>query len=356
MAYLDIRKILSYNCPLNFINGARSSGKTFSTLDYALESVLKNPNSKFVYLRRYETEMKDNRTLFNSVLRESRDKSGELKWAGYIVGYRGRNFYASKEEDLKKESDLYKDTNIIGKAVQLSTSTKLKSTDFSDYDKIIFEEYAVSGQFTHYLSDEVTIFLELLSTVFRRRKIRVYFLGNNLKSVNPYYLYFGVRINPKYEIQRIKLNGKKQILVWNFRDREFEEETLKTDIGMLTKGTTYGNYAILNESLHDNTSFVRERPKYANDYMNIRYNDHVIGLWLCPGDGIMWAGLKPCKQCPTFAVTTNDHDINLLILKNLKNTRWFRSVRDAYTFSYLYYQNITVKEIMAEVLKMMSIA
>lgn len=57
MSYYDYHKIISYNCPLNILIGERGVGKSYGAKKYVIKKFLKD-KSKFMYLRRYDNELK----------------------------------------------------------------------------------------------------------------------------------------------------------------------------------------------------------------------------------------------------------------------------------------------------------
>ena len=55
--YYDYHKIISYNCPLNILIGERGVGKSYGAKKYVIKKYLKD-KSEFMYLRRYDNELK----------------------------------------------------------------------------------------------------------------------------------------------------------------------------------------------------------------------------------------------------------------------------------------------------------
>ena len=56
--YYDYHRILSYNCPVNLLFGERGCGKSYGAKKYVIEQYLKK-QSQFLYLRRYDNELKE---------------------------------------------------------------------------------------------------------------------------------------------------------------------------------------------------------------------------------------------------------------------------------------------------------
>lgn len=347
--YCNVRDILKYKCTLNFVNGARSCGKTYSTLMLMIDEFLEK-GRMFVYVRRFATELEDISTLFNAVSRET-------KYSNYSIGAHGKKFYITLTENLMdKEGNvninkLWKDEYVFGRAINLSTSANLKSQDYTDYYYMVFEEYIIENQFSHYLKKEINVFLELCSTVFRQRDFRVFFLGNALKTVNPYFTYFAITNPNKEGITRYKLNGKKRILVWYYKNKTFESAIKETAFGSLVKGTAYGNYAIENKSLYDNAEFIEKKTQQATFQFSILYLGKVFGFWADMNIGKLYVNRQvPKGYTNHYIATRDDQTPNLMMFNEMKNTFYFKMLRNAFQGGYLYYDNINTKSLMTDCL------
>ena len=56
--FTDVTRVLTYNAILNIVIGERGVGKSYSSKKYVIKHFLKT-RKKFVYLRRYKTELKE---------------------------------------------------------------------------------------------------------------------------------------------------------------------------------------------------------------------------------------------------------------------------------------------------------
>lgn len=72
----------------------------------------------------------------------------------------------------------------IGRVMYLSGAEHFKSQAYNEYTDIIFEEFLTKNG---YLSNEPSTLQDLVSTVARRRCIRVWLIGNTINRVCPYY-------------------------------------------------------------------------------------------------------------------------------------------------------------------------
>ena len=88
MHFYDYNKILSYNVPINILVGERGVGKTYGIKDYVIRRYIKK-KEKFLYIRRYENELK-------SVFQK--DFFGDIreKYKDYILYSKNKKFTKEK--------------------------------------------------------------------------------------------------------------------------------------------------------------------------------------------------------------------------------------------------------------------
>lgn len=161
--------------------GQRANGKSYSVKKYIIEEALKD--NKFVYLRRWERDIKQDMvsSYFDDMPIRELTKGlydGIIAYHGYLY------FYVIDENDkLVKQKQ-------IGRYLALNLNERYKSQTFEDYTTIVFEEFITDGQ---YLSDrEPTTLQQLVSTIFRQRKGKVFMVANTLSRVIPYQQSFGI--------------------------------------------------------------------------------------------------------------------------------------------------------------------
>lgn len=166
--WYDINKTLSYNCLFNFVVGQRGVGKTYAAKKKAIKNYI-NKGEQFVYLRRYDTEIKASQMekFFDDILCEFTDHS-----FGYVSG------------------KFYIDEHVAGYAISLSRAAQYKSVPFPDVTLIIFDEFIIDRGLIRYLPNEVITFSEMYSTIARLRDVIVLFLSNAITFTNPYFLFF----------------------------------------------------------------------------------------------------------------------------------------------------------------------
>lgn len=318
------QKLLSRNKLFNFVIGNRGGGKSFGAKVLAVNNYIKN-KKQFVYIRRYGTELETIQNYFSDVVKE-----------GY---FKGHDFEA-------KNGCFYMDGNCIGYYIQLSTSSKNKSTSYPDVSLIIYDEFIIDKGTYRYLKDEVTVFLDLYETIARpgskQFDVRVLFISNAISAINPYFVYFGIlpRTGQKFI-------NKKECCVEMYKNEQFVDVKRNTKFGRLIEGTKYGNYNIENEFLRDNDNFIEKLTGkaicwYELIYMNVRYS-----VWYGQETGYVYiTDLKAPQSVQKYSLTTEDYMPNMLLLTSKQNS--FKRLKEAYEYGQVRFTSLKCKSAFLE--------
>lgn len=295
--FWDINRARSYNCMLNFIVGARGCGKTYGFKKWAIADFIKT-GAQFAYVRRFKAELAghDLNKFFDDIKVNN-------EFPGHELEVKGKTFMI--------------DGKVAGSAIALSTSKVKKSVSMPLINKICFDEFILDKGFYHYLPDEITMFLELISTIARLRdNVTVFCLSNAITINNPYFDYFGLSIPYGSNIAR---KGK-DILVEITYNEGFKAAAGSTRFGRLVSGTPYGEYAVDNKFLRDNKNFVQQKSAAAKYYFTIRFHGVSYGIYADFETGILYASLDADETFPVrFALTADDHTPNTLMIKGRRN-------------------------------------
>lgn len=320
-------KALTYNCLFNFIIGNRGSGKTYWSKEWCISDFLKTGN-QFIYLRRYDTEFeKGNKEKFFDDIKE--------KFEGHEFEVKGYNAYIDKK--------------VAGYFIPLSKAKIKKSTPFPRVNKIIYDEFILDKKsLYHYLGDEVITFLEFYETVARTRdNVRTFFLSNAITVTNPYFLYFNIKPTKK----KIKRYGD-EILLEMVEDNEFIEMKSKTRFGKLIKGTKYGDYAIENQFLRDDDTFIGKKTGNAKYYFTLKYKGIDIGVYVDFLNGKYFVSDDVDKSCKLiYCVTLDDHSINTMLVKG-KQSRILNNFTQNYKLGNVIFENQNLKNLTYDIIRL----
>lgn len=323
--YYDYNKLMSYNFLLAFVIGERGVGKTFGAKKKLLQNFL-NKGEEFIYLRRYKTELDLALTTF---------------WDD-LISQECFPDHTLQVKKSKKMTTFTCDNTTCGYAVPLSTANILKSTSFPNVKYIVFDEFLIDNSGTyHYLKNEVTMLLDIIETVGRLRDIKVIFLGNAISVTNPYFAYFNLDLPYNSEFRTFK-DG---LIVVNYiRNLAYREAKEKTRFGQLIKGTNYGDYAIDNKMLRDNSHFIEKRPPESKFCGVLIINGNFIGIWTGANGYIYLSSKYDPNTTSKFALDFDDHTENT-ILTNARENLYMNIALRAYKQGLLRFESQQVKNI-----------
>lgn len=324
--WYDCKKTLTHNCLFNFVIGNRGGGKTFSCKKWCVDDFIKNKN-EFIYLRRYETELKGNNNFFKPLLKEGLYKAHEFE-------VKGNKYFI--------------DGKVCGYSYPLSKAITLKSNEFPTVTKIIFDEFIIDKGSYHYLANEVEMFLEFYESIARMRDVRVFFLANAITQINPYFLYFGLQL--PYQTNVVKKND---ILLEMVADDEYIEKKKKTRFGKMLEGTQYEKYSIENNFLRDKLNMIEKKGKNAKYYFTFILNDEKYGVWLDYDKYIFYLSynIDEFNQF-RYALTYEDHTENTMLLKSIQKLPLVKNFIEAYKLGAVRFENVKLRNIAFEIIRL----
>lgn len=323
--WYNCKDTLTHNCLFNFIIGNRGGGKTFSCKCWAIDDFLKN-GKQFIYLRRYESELKGNKKFFTSIIKANKykDITFEIKGNTYLIN-----------------------NKVAGFSFALSKAITIKSNEFPDVNKIIFDEFLIDKGAYHYLSNEVECFLEFYETVARLRDVRVFFLGNAITQINPYFLYFKIQLPYNSLIYK-----KNDILLQMVADADYIEVKKNTRFGKMLQGTNYESYAIENNFLRDKVNMIAKKTKNSKYYFTILYKDKKYGIWINKEEQLFYVSDNIDEYNNfLYAITLNDMTENTILLKNIKKSPLVNNFLEFYKAGRVRFENARLRNTFFDIIR-----
>lgn len=187
MSYYNLNPILKKKAVYNVIFGERSNGKTYATLKHGLEQYFKD-GSQLAYIRRWKEDItgKRGQAVFSALVENNEIvKLSNGKFTG-IHYYTGRFFLCNYDNG----KPIYNDNDVIGFLFALTDVEHDKSTSYPKVNNIIFDEFLTNKL---YLPDEFVTFMNVVSTIIRRREtVKIFMLGNTVNKYCPYFTEMGL--------------------------------------------------------------------------------------------------------------------------------------------------------------------
>ena len=187
--YYSLDAIDAENAQYNIIIGERSNGKTYQ----ALKKIVSNwyeYHKQGAYIRRYQEDFRGKlgNELFRALIRNDeirRLTEGKFDSVRY---YSGRFYLGKFDEDLDKP--VYEEDPFCF-AFAISEQEHTKSSAFPDITTVVFDEFITRN---FYLQNEFVDFMNLLSTIIRRRTdVKIYMLANTVNKYCPYFKEMGLK-------------------------------------------------------------------------------------------------------------------------------------------------------------------
>lgn len=168
--------------PIKIIIGPRGCGKTYSVLDAMQEK--SSEESKFIYMRRDGTEIESCSSEYGNPFKKLNEDKGYDIHPFQISKFNG--FGIARDDDM----------NVIGYGVALSTFASMRSQDFSDVDRMFFEEF-IPEKHKRKIKGEGAALLNVYETVNRNRElfgkppVELVMCANGIDLANPILLELG---------------------------------------------------------------------------------------------------------------------------------------------------------------------
>lgn len=317
--WYDKAQLLSHNKILNMVLSNRGGGKTFHFTRWGIDDFKKTGN-QCVWVRRYQTEIDEmllNGKFFDAV----------------------REYYPGDELTIDGNLGMV-NGEVAFYFIALSTSRQLKSNNYPNVNKIIFDEFIIDKGRVQYLKSEVEVFLDLYETVARLRdNVRAVLLANSVTIVNPYFLFWNIKPDTR---KRFTVQG--QICVEFFTDADFIAAKKKTRFGELVYGTRYADYAIENQWLLDNNTFIAEKTEKAEFMLGMKYNGIMYGFWVDYREGLIFVNRQyDPSSYALYCLTREDHDTNTLLIKSLGENKRVQRIVFAFRNGLIRFEDMQVK-------------
>lgn len=314
--YYDGTKLLSMkdidgNTPEIFMcTTNRTGGKTTYFNRLEINRFLKN-GSKFALLYRYNYELEGVEEKFFKDIQGLFFSHYHMTSESMCKGKIKRLYFGTDPNDMQFMKE-------CGYALCLNDADAIKKNShfFSDVDSILFDEF--QSETNKYCTDELTKFQSIHTSIARgqgkqRRYVPVYMLSNQVSLINPYYTAFGISSRLNNDTKFLKGHGF--VLEQGFIETASRAQQ-ESGVFKAFAGSNYNKYSSQNCYLNDNFAFIEE-PKGRGKYIcTLKYNGTEYGVIQYTNDGIIYCSNRADSTFPIkFAVTTEDHNINYVLLK-----------------------------------------
>ena len=316
--------------------GTRTAGKTTYFRRLVFNRYMKK-KQKFIVLVRWgyqlddieESFFKDIRRLFFPFLSMSSESIVNGKFKELFV-------YPTGQEELKES---------CGYAIPINDAGIVKENShfFTDADCMIFDEFQNIDN--HYCPDEIKKFRSIHTSIARGggkqiRYLPVYMMANTVSLLNPYYTAMGisVRLQPNTKF----LKGKGYVLEVTYNENA-SKAMKESGFNQAWVDEDVLEHEANNKYLNDNFAFVEKMEGISRYLCTLKYNNKEYAIRSYDDKGVIYCDSNADKTFPTkFCVTTDDHQINYVMLKN--NDFFFAKLRYFFKMGCFRFKDIQCKE------------
>lgn len=307
----------------------RTGGKTtyFSRL---LVNKWQRGMGKFGLVYRYNYELDDCADKFYKDIR--------------TLFFQGTNM-TSKRKAKGAYHELYIDEVSCGYAISLNNADVLKKYShlFSDIERMFFDEF--QSETNHYCPDEIRKLLSIHTSIARGqgkqiRYVPLYMCANPVSIINPYYVEMGISERLREDTKFLRGDGFVLEQGYNETASLAQKES---GFNRAFSSNSYVAYASQCVYLNDNKAFI-EKPDGKGRYLaTLKYQGCDYGIREYAESGVIYCDDKPDSTYPIkISVTTNDHDINYVMLKS--NSLFLANMRYYFDRGCFRFKNLKCKE------------
>lgn len=307
----------------------RSAGKT-TYFNRLVVNKFKKNKEKFMLIYRYNYELDD-----------CADK--------LFKDIEGLFFQGDTMTSKRKASgifhELFLNEESCGYAISLNSADQLKKYShlFSDVERMLFDEF--QSETNHYCSDEIRKFVSIHTSVARgqgkqARYLPVYMIGNPVSIINPYYVELGISERLRDDTKFLRGDG--YVLEQGFV-KSASQAQRESGFNKAFARNSYVAYSSQCVYLNDNKAFI-EKPTGIGKYLcTLRYNGTDYGVREFAEAGCIYVDDKSDTSFRfKITVTTNDHEINYVMLK--RNDMFLTTLRVYFEKGCFRFKDLKCKE------------
>ena len=210
----DMAPLMTHKCQYYVIIGERSNGKTYSPLLRALVKYFEY-GEEIAIVRRYDEDFRGKRaqTLFkNHIENNVISMLSDGKWDS-VVYYQSQWWFTKTTYHENKETgqqirETIRSEKPFAYAFSLGAWEHDKSSAYPLVTTILFDEFLTRG---YYLPDEFIIWLNVVSTIKRKRtNMEIFMCGNTINKSSPYFNEMG--------LNKVKNQQKGTIDIYSYGD------------------------------------------------------------------------------------------------------------------------------------------
>ncbi len=121
----------------------------------------------------------------------------------------------------------------------------------------------------------------------------------------------------------------------------------------LLNGTKYENYALKNQILDKNNTFIEKKTGNSKFSFAFVYKDLIYGVWINYKEGKMFVSFDYNKESPyVYSMTLADHSPNTMMFNALKKYNFWKDFVENFRLGNVRFENQRIKHDCMELIKL----
>lgn len=304
----DVSGVMGSGCAINCVTGARSFGKTYGWKKQGIKRFLET-GERWGYLRTFDQEIKDiladgPEAFFSDIMRNNEFPGYKFRLQGRVM-QAGRIVKTVKDKNGEDKDEV--EWSTMGQLLALSKAQNYKGKTQANMTLLVFDEFIRETRVPPYPADAVNKLYSLWETLDRREnRVKIVMLANAADVVNPYFAAWGIIPPELGQHCKVKV-GDSYIYVENCWNNDFAKYADNSEIGKLTRGSSYASYAQANQFKNMTGACIKDRPRRLRPHINVLWGAEKYCIYLDEDD---WGGMYVMKgtrsEAETFALMRDD--------------------------------------------------
>lgn len=268
----------------------------------------------------------------------------------------GNLFFSDYHMTAKKEGsgtyyNLYLNDVHCGYAIALNKADMIKKNShlFSDIQRLLFDEF--QSETNNYCPNEITKFISIHTSIARGggkqvRYLPVYMLSNPVTLLNPYFASFDIASRLQFNTKFLRGDG------WVLENGFYESASKAQQESAFNRAFSsnkYVAYASQAVYLNDSYTFIEKLSGNGKYVATLKYEDEYFSIREFPDLGVIYCDDKYDPSFPRkIALTTADHQINYIMLKN--NDLFLEVMKQYFQKGLFRFRNIKCKNVLIKAL------
>lgn len=347
----DPSNTMGSKSPINLVTGQRSLGKTYAMKKVGIKRFI-TKGETWSYIRYFDS-------MVDRITKASEDFLSDIErneeFPGYIFRTHGRMLQLAEVQATSKATEgVFKPKwRDMGQMMALTSYDSYKGTTVANMSLMVLDEFIKEKRVPPYPPGCVDMLLNLWETIDRREdRVRIVMLANTADIVNPFFRAWNITPIERGTSRYFPV-GDMSVYYENAYNADFAQFADQSNIGKLTRGSSYGDYAGRNEFKNETGLFVAQKPKSAKCYGAYVWGPTTFGIWNDINSGNVYVNQRPDKVVRPVVLTRDDMAPDYMMIE--KSSPMLKFPLKAYRYGQLFFDSDVTRELFLNMLELVGL-